>query len=90
MIVKNVAYMFALAASLLTVSGFMGCGNDKRADDSAEHKSMAANEVTTEASTVVASAEVAEQTATEQKVEEASVATAEAATTMPMNEEKAA
>ena len=83
---KNVAYMFALAASLLTVSGFLGCGSDKKADDLGEHRPMAANEATA----VVASAEVAEQTATEQKVEEAPVATAEAAATMPMNEEKAA
>lgn len=89
---KNVASLFALAAGLLTVSGCGWFGGDKKVEDtSAEHKSVAVNDVAAEAVTTVASAEGVEQSATEeQKIEEAPVATAEAPATMPMNEEKAA
>lgn len=89
---KNVAYLLALSAGMLTLSGcdWFGCG--KKSDDMAAEKAMAANEATPSEATNVASAEGMEQSATEQKIEEAPVATAEADTTMPMNpvEEKAA
>lgn len=99
MIVKNVTYLFALAAGLLTVSGCCGwfCG-DKKNDQAvaAESKPLAENEAATEAAeavTPVASAEGAvEQVATEEtKVATETVAAAEApASAMPMNEVAAA
>ena len=86
---KNVAYMFALAAGLLTMSGcdynFFG-GAKKEASAPTETKPLAEN-AAEEATTVVASAEVAidaavEAAATEQATESTVVAEA----TMPMNE----
>ena len=104
MIVKNVTYLFALAAGLLTVSGCSGwfCGDKKNNQAvAAESKPLAENEVATEATAVeasteattpVASAEGAvEQVATEEKVATETVAAAEApASAMPMNEVAAA
>lgn len=86
---KNVAYMFAVAAGLLTMSGcdynFFGSAK-KKASAPAQTKPLAEN-AAEEASTVVASAEVAidpvvEAAATEQATESTLVAEA----TMPMNE----
>ena len=85
---KNVAYMFALAAGLLTMSGcnynFFG-GAKKEASAPAPTKPLAEN-AAEEATTVVASAEVAIDAAVEAAATEQTESTVVAEAAMPMNE----
>jgi len=93
--VKNVAYVFALAAGLLTMSGCYDrfCSSKKAESAPAQAKPLAENEVATEAvtaeaaaeATVVASTEGAVEAA-EAVVEEKAESTVVASAAMPMNE----